>query len=97
MTIETKTTIEWKDLNSVEFECGQCHTKTVYQLEKFTEPPFFCNVCEPNNQFLIHGSQDYADLVKLIRTIKRFSQANPEKFVMRFGVSGICREANGRV
>lgn len=84
MTIETITSIELKDIAAVEFECGTCHTKIIYPIEKFLHPAAACNVCQPQKQFVIHGSSEFADYIKLGELIRRFSKTDPNLFRMRF-------------
>jgi hypothetical protein len=95
MTIETKTTIEMRDIKTVEFECGTCHTKLVYDIDKFTSPMMFCNVCQPTKTLVADRSTEFQDIRHLIHLINRFAQLDPALFRMRFDVTGlsVSREA----
>jgi hypothetical protein len=86
MTIKTVTTIELKDIKSIEFKCGTCHTKIVYAMDKFTHPVVSCNVCKPDKQYIEYGSQDYADLIKLGQLIQRFSKLDSQIVAMNFEI-----------
>ena len=87
MTFKTVITIELKDIKAIEFECGACHTKVVYPIEKFSQPLMTCNVCQPNKQFFVHGGQDVLDLMKMVKTMHRFSDADMGGLVMRFDIT----------
>ena len=85
MTIKTITTIELKDIKSVEFECDTCHTKVSHSIEKFIHPMSLCNVCQPNKQFFLpNGKEDTAlsDLIVLIRGCSKL----PTGLTMRFQI-----------
>lgn len=83
MTIKTVTTIELKDIKSVEFECDKCHTKVVYAIDKFNHPMSLCNVCKPNIQFFLpDGKEDKAliNLVSLVRECSKLSAGLTMRF-----------------
>jgi hypothetical protein len=99
MTIETKTTIEMRDIKTVEFECGTCHTKVVYDIEKFTVPMMICYTCHPSKTLVAERSSDDQDIRCLIHMIQKFSKLDPSTFRMRFSVENLSasREAGGPV
>jgi DNA replicative helicase MCM subunit Mcm2 (Cdc46/Mcm family) len=88
MTIETRTTLDFKDIRGIEFECSMCHSKVLIPVEKFKEPLTRCSVCgERGTQWLVHGSADFEDIQNLIRTIRRLYDRPSEGFQMRFEVA----------
>lgn len=84
MTIETRTTIEMRDIKTVEFECGTCHTKLVYDIDKFTNPLMFCNVCQPSRTLVADRSSDLQDIRHFIAT----AFENPHDCGLVFAASG---------
>ena len=86
MTIETRTTVQLKDIKAVEFECATCHTKVVYAMDKFAYPLFVCNVCQPPKTLVPERGKESEDIKQLIYLINRFS-GKPEAYVMRFDIS----------
>jgi hypothetical protein len=92
MTIETKTTLQLSDLKVIEFECKNCHRILSWPLENFKEPPLNCD-CNARGQWMPHGGDTFASIIKLIRSINQFSQANNEPFAIRFVVRGISDHA----
>ena len=84
MTIETKTTMELKDIKAVEFECATCHTKLVYKIDKFTLPLMFCTVCQ--KVLIPERGKELEDIKQLVYLIKRFSEEEG-MYVMRFDIT----------
>ena len=92
MTVETRTTIELGDVKAVEFECSNCHVKMVLPLDKFKQPFVNCRACN-SEQWFVPGSEDFNDLIQMIRAMERFSKPS-KHFRMRFDVSAVAsREA----
>ncbi len=83
MMIETKTTFQLADVKAIELECANCGAQSVIPLAQFTNPPIRCTVCD-SSQWLVPGSDDFRDLVQLVRTMERFSQSNGKLFRLRF-------------
>ncbi len=98
MTIETRTTIELKDIRAIEFECATCHTKTVYSIDQFTHPVFTCYTCHPSKVLVAERSSDHKSIGSLVDLINQLSKLDPTIFAMRFDItdSSASREANGR-
>ncbi len=81
MTIETKTSIELSDVESIEFQCEGCGAKVVYPVQSFKGPPIRCSVCPDENQkqWLVPGNQDFSALVALGQTLQLFSGPSKPK------------------
>jgi hypothetical protein len=88
MTVETRTTIELGDVKAVEFECSNCHVKTIVPLNKFKQPPISCRGCN-SEQWFVPGSEDFNDLIQMVRSMERFSKPN-KLFSMRFDISPVA-------
>ena len=95
MTIETRTTIELRDIQAVEMECATCHTKVVHSIEKFNQPMMVCYTCQPNKQLIVERSSDHREIVQLVQIINRLSALKDAPFIMRFDItdSSASREA----
>jgi hypothetical protein len=87
MTIETRTTMELKDIKAIEFECATCHTKVVYSIEKFSDPVFTCYTCRPSKPLIAERSTDHKAIVQLVQLINQLSELEPGVFVMRFDIT----------
>jgi hypothetical protein len=87
MTIETRTTIELKDIKAIEFECSECHTKVVYDVGQFTQPLLKCYTCNPARQLIAERSTDHKAIGGLVELINQLSQLDPKVFVMRFDIT----------
>lgn len=92
MTVKTLTSIELGDIKTIEFECGKCHTRTAFPIEKFRYPVTVCNVCEPDRQLLIDGGEELSGIVKLGQLIQRLSRLDRERFIMRFEIADVSPE-----
>ncbi len=94
MTIETRTTMELKDIKAIEFECADCHTKVVWSIDQFTDPLFVCHTCSPKKTLVADRSSDHKAIVNLVQMINQLAQLDPKVFVMRFDVtqSSVSRE-----
>ena len=86
MTVETRTTIEFSDIKSIEFECANCHTKTAVPIDKFKQPPISCHGCD-SQQWFIPGSKDLSDLMQMVGSMGRFSGIGKVLFTMRFDIT----------
>jgi hypothetical protein len=96
MTIETKTTIEPRDITTLEFECNQCHSVNVLPLDVAATPPVQCPHCR-KEQWMTLGGELYRALVDLVRTLQRFKNGSEkEPFAMRFGLSVSVPASGGK-
>lgn len=86
MTAETKTSIQLSDIQTVQFECKKCHTITEWPLSLGRPPLAKCPSCD-EPQWMHHGGETFIALNHLLELMHRFSAADGEGFVMRFGVS----------
>jgi len=85
MTVETKTTLELKDIKAIEFECANCHAKTVFPVAKYENPPTRCASCE-SPQWLIPGSEEWEGLNRLGKTIRKISESRQPSFTLRLEI-----------
>jgi len=85
MTIKTVTTIELKDVKSIEFECDNCHTKVAYAIGKFNHPMSMCNVCQPSRQFFLPNSKEDVEIRNLASLLRACSTL-PAGLTMRFQI-----------
>jgi hypothetical protein len=82
MTLETRTTLELKDVKALEFECAKCHTKIAFPITQFSQPPLRCVACD-GEQWLIGGSQDWESISRFAKAIQWFVSKPPKGFVLR--------------
>lgn len=90
MTIETRTSIELSDITALEFECKDCHTRIMFPVAGFKDPPIYCSVCfeKSKKQWMVLGNQDFRDIHTLGHIIQLFSGMNkPDGFVMRLHIT----------
>ena len=87
MTIETRTTMELKDIKAIEFECATCHTKVVYSIDQFSQPVFVCYTCHPSKTLISERSTDHKTIVQLVQLINQLSQLERGVFLMRFDIT----------
>jgi hypothetical protein len=92
MTVKTVTSVQLKDIKAVEFECGTCHTKVSYSIDRFQTPVATCNVCQPQKQFMVYGSTEYAEWVKFGELVRRFAKTDDNIFTVRFELADASRE-----
>lgn len=85
MTVETKTTIELSDIDSVEFECKHCHSVSAWPLSVARRPPARCH-CENSPQWMVGGGDMDNNITRLIELMRRLSEAQKEPFTMRFAI-----------
>jgi DNA replicative helicase MCM subunit Mcm2 (Cdc46/Mcm family) len=86
MTLKSITTIEPSDIQAIEFECSECHSKMTVPTKTFAQPPITCSSCQ-KNQWFIPGSEDFMDIVRIGQILKRLTVAEKRQFVMRFDIS----------
>lgn len=94
MTIETKTTVELSDIKTVEFECRNCHSISLWPLDVAKSPPISCH-CD-GDQWMTHGGDMFASITRLIELMQRFSKTTKEPFVMRFGLAPSVHASGGK-
>jgi hypothetical protein len=68
MTIETKTTIELGDIQTIEFECKKCNRVSSYPIGKIASPPTSCDCGVPHHtQWMSHGGDTFMSTSRLMR------------------------------
>jgi hypothetical protein len=94
MTIETRTTVEPRDIQTVEFECKKCNKVSSWPIGKITQPPTSCECGVPHStHWMSPGGDTFTSITHLLDAIKRLAAAEAgEHFRIRFGVNGIERE-----
>ena len=71
MTIETKTTIQLRDLVEAEIECIACHTRVSWKPQDGDNfIPLHCKKCDV--EFFAKGSKEHDDLIQLLFLINRY-------------------------
>jgi len=85
MTIETKTTIQLSDLTTVEFECKNCRAIVSWPIDVAKNPPTVCP-CRTDQPWMVHGGQQFVEIVDLIHLLRKLSKADKELFALRFAL-----------
>ena len=94
MTVETRTTVELGDIQTVEFECKKCGKVTSWPIGKITHPPTYCECGAPQyTMWMSQGGETFMAISSLLVVIKRFSSAD-EPFKLRFGIRGVSGRAS---
>ena len=83
MTVETRTTIELGDINAVEFECKNCRTKTVRQLDKL-QVPTSCDNC--GDRWFIDGNPESGELGFFIKKLQYYG-SHDFRYALRFQIA----------
>lgn len=86
MTIETRTTIEPKDIVAIEFECAACHTKNVHKIDKFSHPAFICYTCHPSKILVTERSSEHNALVGLVTVLRQLAALEEPPFIVRLEI-----------
>jgi hypothetical protein len=86
MTVETKTTVEFKDLFAVEFHCGACGAIIVRKLDQQIRIPIVCGNCD--RQYDLPVSPRLQALLQLFRSMARFS-GEELSYELRLEVAGL--------
>ncbi len=94
MMAETRTSIQLSDIQTVEFECKKCRTVTAWPLGLQRPPLVQCASCDAG-QWMHYGGEMFVALSKLLDSMRRFSGAGEEAFIMRFGLSSSVRADGG--
>ncbi len=93
MTIETRGTIELKDIAAVEYECSKCHAKTIRPLKQETSNvPGICANCQ--QIWFTDGRQETAEFRQFLWLLERY-KSSPLPFILKFEVSGLGDRQNG--
>lgn len=89
MAIEIKQTVQFGNIEAIEFECAICHTKIVYPVGRLVRPPINCFNCEEHEakQWLIPGNPEYQDILALARLIQSPKTVENGRFVMRLVIA----------
>jgi hypothetical protein len=85
MTVETKTTIQLSDVDTVEFKCTACGSVYAIPIGIAQAPPMGCH-CDADKHWLIGGDETYRGIMELLTLVKRFGKAQPKTFELRFGL-----------
>jgi hypothetical protein len=90
MTAETRTTITLADIKAIEFECTECHTRTIRPLPGDRYTPAACpsDECQNKNWYPYH-SAEHEELVKLLDLIHRYGKKQNPMYSIRFEVEGL--------
>jgi hypothetical protein len=67
MTSEKRTTIELKDIKTIELECQKCHSKIVRPIEAWFGSVAQCSNC--NEPWMLPQAQDLSNLNNLVNAL----------------------------
>jgi hypothetical protein len=87
MTLETRMTIELKDIKAIELECSVCHAKMVYPIHKFSSPPTTCNICKPPKTWMVAQGEEYKNLIQLVTLIRNMTGLEEVGLIMRLDIT----------
>lgn len=83
MTIDTRTSIEPKDITAAEFECRSCGAKTIRKIDDKFRTPISCGNC--GDIWMIGGNPDEKWFTEFIRSLEHFS-LEQFRYILRFQV-----------
>ncbi|MFZ0737260.1 MAG: zinc ribbon domain-containing protein [Candidatus Acidiferrales bacterium] len=92
MTSETRIFIEPNDLLGVEFECGECGTRLVYELPR--RPVRISHVCPNCNEPFYDAAtkgNDFQQFFALLSTMRRLTEGS--KLKLKLQISSPMKEA----
>jgi DNA-directed RNA polymerase subunit RPC12/RpoP len=88
MTVETRRTIELRDILAIEYECSQCGAKTIRTLNEKHAIPGMCGNCSAT--WIVDGSQEHRDLIVFVNTLRTFPKSSVNAHVrIKLEVAGI--------
>ena len=89
MTIETKGTIELRDISSFEFECAKCRSRIVLTVRTFKRVPTRCPDCD--TQWLMDAGEEHDGITQLLRRVQRAVNVEIDShFTLKLGIRGLC-------
>jgi DNA-directed RNA polymerase subunit RPC12/RpoP len=88
MTVETRTTIALSDIKGYEFECSECHSKTVRPLSAPIDMPIQCPACR-GKQWMIPGSPAFSALRQFLGFLQQPAVNGSEGFSFRLEIAGL--------
>lgn len=83
MTVETRTSIEPKDIAAVEFECKSCGTKTIRKIDAKFTTPMICGNC--SDVWFIQGGPEADEMANFLRMLRHYGN-HEFRYVLRFQV-----------
>jgi hypothetical protein len=89
MTVETKVTIEFRDIIAVEFECPKCHTRISRQLTEDNHLPEKCKGGMCQQVFFADSSLEFGSMLNALNLIGRYAKAKDLPFKLRLELSGL--------
>jgi hypothetical protein len=93
MTLETRNTIELKDVVAIEYECAGCRAKTVRVLNDKHVIPLTCGNC--NTPWFAQGSNEWRHLQDLVATFAELRSSITKEVGVRLEIAGVG-EGRGR-
>jgi hypothetical protein len=86
MTVETRTTIEFRDILRAEFECPKCKTRIGIEITDNNVIPSRCKNGMCDQVFLGDGSSEHKYLVGALDLIGRYVNKSSESFTLRLEI-----------
>ena len=84
MTVETRTTLEPKDINAIEFECRSCHAKVIRNLDDKLTVPINCSNC--GTAWFLEGRPESGELGFFLKRLQYYSNGE-FPYTLRFHVA----------
>ena len=84
MTVETRTTIEFGDIETIEFECKNCHAIRAWPIDAFQAPPHDCTC--GSGQWMTVGGDTYAKIRHGMDFIRALATMTKEPFSIRLRI-----------
>jgi len=84
MTVETKSTIEFGDIQTIEFECKNCHFVRSWPIDAFQAPPHEC-ACD-SGLWMALGGDTYSKIKHAVSFIHALKAMTKEPFSIRLGI-----------
>lgn len=91
MTIETKATIELKDITHVEFHCKKCGSSISRKIGTLFTLPSACGNCD-SPQWHLFDSPETQHMMTFFRSLARYS-ADSFPYDLRLRIAGLESEA----
>jgi hypothetical protein len=93
MTIETKGTIELKDITAVEFRCKQCGHASIRKINDDLKIPALCGNCD--RQYHLGYGPDGQELRNFLYQLAKYASRDAP-YSLRFHVEGLEKSALSR-
>ena len=96
MTSETRTVIEFADIDRVEFECPKCHTRLTKKLTEQNTVPTRCRGGVCGHVFIADTSSELAYLQAALDLMGRYAK-NEQSFILRLELKPSASQTSKQV